>query len=275
VPGLAASAAELSPRALYLAAGIGGALVVLSPDARRAWTQPVDGRVVGIAWAPNPIRVAYVTRDAGGHRLRVVEGDGDGDRLADPDAGAARPSWRADTLAVAYAGADGRPRVLDLYRGLVLPVRGGCPGRVRAVAFAPSGGRLAWVTAAGLSVASPGGAPGVCAPARRGAAAAALAWLHPDDLLTAEEGADGASGAVRRFRLDAQGRPRSVNGWDVAGAPTALAAAPGGTEVAVAVRLAPRRNQVWIAAPPGSTGAAATREVALLTDGAVSTLSWR
>ena len=53
--GQAVSAAALSPRALYVAAGIGNSLVAMAPDGRRAWSHPAGGRVVAIAWAPDGI----------------------------------------------------------------------------------------------------------------------------------------------------------------------------------------------------------------------------
>src|SRR5207237_3853745 len=49
--GLRATAAALSPHALFVAAGIGRSLVALAPDGRRPWSQAAGGRVVAIAWA--------------------------------------------------------------------------------------------------------------------------------------------------------------------------------------------------------------------------------
>src|SRR5918911_5512720 len=50
IEGMAVTAAELSPRALYAAAGVGSALVALAPG-RRAWTHETGGRVIAIAWS--------------------------------------------------------------------------------------------------------------------------------------------------------------------------------------------------------------------------------
>ncbi len=58
--GLPVSAATLSPRALYVAAGIGNSLVAMAPSGRRAWSHPTAGSVTAIAWAPDGIQ----------HRLR-------------------------------------------------------------------------------------------------------------------------------------------------------------------------------------------------------------
>ena len=108
---LAATTAELSPNALFAAAGLGDSLVAMAPDGRRAWSAPTPGEVAAIAWAPNPIAVAYVVRRGTRHELRVIEGDGDDDRLVDPDVRPVRPAWRADTHALAYVGADCAARV--------------------------------------------------------------------------------------------------------------------------------------------------------------------
>ncbi len=78
------------------------------PDGRRAWSHPTPGPVVAAAWAPNPIVIAYVVRRGGANELHVIEGDGDRDQLVDADVAPVRPSWRADTQALAYVGRDGR-----------------------------------------------------------------------------------------------------------------------------------------------------------------------
>ena len=73
---LAATTAELSPNALFAAAGLGGALAAMAPDGRRAWSVPVPGEVAAIAWAPNPIAVAYVVRTARGTSCTSSRGTG-------------------------------------------------------------------------------------------------------------------------------------------------------------------------------------------------------
>jgi hypothetical protein len=105
--GLTASAAALSPHALYVAAGTGHSLVAMAPDGRKAWSHPAGGNVVAIAWAPDGLRIAYVVRH--GHRfaLRVIYGNGTHDARIDRSVRPVRPSWRADSLAFAYVGAGG------------------------------------------------------------------------------------------------------------------------------------------------------------------------
>jgi hypothetical protein len=146
--GQRATAAAISPHALYVAAGIGRALVAMAPDGRQAWSHPAGGSVVAIAWAPLGNRIAYVVHR--GHRLalHVIWGNGRNDRTIDRKVRAVRPSWRFDSLAFAYVGAGGRAVVYDLghrSRQLV-PVL----GPVTGVAFAPTGDSLAVETPGGM-----------------------------------------------------------------------------------------------------------------------------
>jgi hypothetical protein len=141
--GLSASAAALSPHALYIAVGIGRSLVAMAPDGRRAWSHPAGGPVVASAWAPDGLQIAYIVRD--GHRfvLHTIYGNGKNgtDRTIDRSVRSVTPSWRADSLALAYVGGGGKAVVYDLghRRHTVL----GSGGPVTSVAFAPTGSTLA------------------------------------------------------------------------------------------------------------------------------------
>ena len=135
------SAAELSPRALYAVVGVGSSLVALAPGRRHAWTHQTSGRVVAASWSPDGLKIAYVVRHRSGTQLRMIEGDGDHDRLLDSHVAPAKPSWRADSLAITYF----RPHhvvVLDFKRGVrsVAPLRR-LAGQNRAVS--PDGHRVA------------------------------------------------------------------------------------------------------------------------------------
>lgn len=141
---LPVTTATLSPHALYVAAGIGHSLVAMAPNGRRAWIHPVAGDVTGIAWAPSGLRIAYVVRTDGHTELRMIEANGLRDRLIDAAAGQAPPSWRADSLALAYVGAGGHAVVYDLaHASRRLVETGLCSGRIDKVLFAPSGPLLA------------------------------------------------------------------------------------------------------------------------------------
>jgi hypothetical protein len=141
VQGLRATAAALSPHALFVAAGIGRSLVALAPDGRRPWSQAARGRVVAIAWAPDAIRILYIVQTRRHFVLHVIWGNGKHDTTIDRSVRAVRPSWRADSLAFAYVGGGGRAIVYDLAhrsRHIV-----GHASTVTRVAFAPAGKRLA------------------------------------------------------------------------------------------------------------------------------------
>lgn len=144
--GLTAGAAALSPHALFIAAGIGRSLVAMAPDGRRAWSHPAGGKVVAIAWAPNGLRIAYTVRD--GHRfvLHTIYGNGKRgtDKVIDRSVRSVTPSWRADSLALAYVGAGGHAIVYDLAH-LSRDVLGR-PTGVTHVAFAPLGKALVVAT---------------------------------------------------------------------------------------------------------------------------------
>jgi hypothetical protein len=141
IEGLPVASAELSPHALYVGAGIGHTLVVMAPNGRRAWAHATGGDVAAISWAPGGLLIAYVVHTPHGFQLRLIEGDGDHDRLIDPSVRPVRPSWRADGLALAYVGAGGRAVVYDLaHRSrAAAPVASG----VTAVSYAPDGASLA------------------------------------------------------------------------------------------------------------------------------------
>lgn len=112
--GLPVSSASLSPHALYVAAGIGNSLVAMAPNGRRAWSDRAGGRVVEIAWAPYGNRIAYIVRTRHGLALHVIWGNGTNDAVIDRSVRAVLPSWRHDSLALAYLGAGGKIVVYDL-----------------------------------------------------------------------------------------------------------------------------------------------------------------
>jgi hypothetical protein len=141
--GLTVSAAALSPHALYVAAGIGKSLVAMAPDGRRAWSHAAGGEVEAISWAPDGLRIAYIVRTPRHLVLHVIWGNGTHDEIIDPSVrwGFNTPSWRADSLAIAYLGLGGQVLVYDLAHASrhVVRVRYGA----ERFAFAPSGDALA------------------------------------------------------------------------------------------------------------------------------------
>jgi hypothetical protein len=148
----AATAVALSPHALYVAAGIGHSLVAMAPSGRRAWSHPVRGRVVAISWAPNGLRIAYVVRAGRRLALHLIYGNGKNDRTIDRSVRLPHPSWRADSLAVAYVGEGGKGIVYDLAHERHR-IASSLPS-VAYVAFAPSGKTLAVASLKAASVAN-------------------------------------------------------------------------------------------------------------------------
>jgi hypothetical protein len=130
-----------SPRALFVLGWRGGELVAMEPSGRVRWSLARPARITAGRWAPGDgYRVAYL---AGG-TLRIVNGDGTGDR---PLAAAApvAPSWRAGGGHVlAYADTRARVRVVDVDSGVELS-RTPSLRHVRRLAWSPDGKRLAIV----------------------------------------------------------------------------------------------------------------------------------
>jgi hypothetical protein len=139
--------ASWSPSGLFVVAARHNELAALDPRGNLRWTLPRRA-VSRPRWAglQGDTRVAYVSHG----RLRVVAGDGTGDRAAG-GARAVAPAWRRGTRhVVAYV--DGRGRVAvydsDSRRVQFRVVR---PGAVRALGWS-RGGRLLIVTRDGLVV---------------------------------------------------------------------------------------------------------------------------
>lgn len=103
--------ASFSPNALFVVATEGRRVVALELDGDPRWTVTRSTPVADARWAPSPgFRVAY--RE--GTTLRVVAGDGTGDRLLAEDVAPVAPAWRPGEgrTVLAYASRDGRVRVV-------------------------------------------------------------------------------------------------------------------------------------------------------------------
>lgn len=147
--GQAATAVALSPHALYIAAGIGSSLVAMAPDGHQAWSHRAGGKVVAIAWRPDGLEIAYVVRRSHRLALHVIYGNGKNDRTIDRTVRAVRPTWRADSLALAYVSAGGKAIVYDLAHRSRHVASVAAP--VTHLAFEPSGTRLA-VSTTGVGI---------------------------------------------------------------------------------------------------------------------------
>jgi hypothetical protein len=105
---------------------------------------------VAIDWAPDGFRIAYIVHAGRRFVLHVIYGNGIHDRTIDRSVRPVTPSWRADSLAVAYVGGGGRAVVYDLAHKRHR-VSGAVLG-VTHVAFAPTGTALAVATPSSVLV---------------------------------------------------------------------------------------------------------------------------
>jgi hypothetical protein len=93
--------ASWSPHGLYAVATRGHELAAVEPDGTPRWTLTRPGHVELARWnGPDGFRIAYLE----GRALRVVDGDGTGDRFIAGAAAAVAPAWRSGPgHEVAYA----------------------------------------------------------------------------------------------------------------------------------------------------------------------------
>lgn len=104
--------ASFSPSARFVVATSGRRVVALEPDGDPRWSVTRPDPVADARWAPSPgFRVAYRAGDT----LRVVAGDGTGDRLLAENVAAVAPAWQPleGRTVLAYADAAGRVHVAD------------------------------------------------------------------------------------------------------------------------------------------------------------------
>jgi len=104
--------ASFSPSARFVVATRGRRVVALEPDGDPRWSVTQPDPVADARWAPSPgFRVAY----RAGNTLRVVAGDGTGDRLLAESVAEVAPAWQPleGRTVLAYADAAGRVQVAD------------------------------------------------------------------------------------------------------------------------------------------------------------------
>ena len=115
--------ASWSPHGLYLAAVHGNEIRALEPDGAVHWSVARPGRLAFPRWSdatPPCCRIAYLA----GRRLRVVNGNGTGDRLLAAGVLPVAPAWRPHTHVLAYANAGGAVRLVDADSGRLLETLG-------------------------------------------------------------------------------------------------------------------------------------------------------
>jgi hypothetical protein len=271
IEGMPVSAAELSPRALFAVVGIGSSLVTLAPGNRRPWVHETGGRVLAAAWSPDGLKIAYIVARRGADELRLIEGDGAPDRLLVRHVGPVRPSWRSDSLAVAYVDARGRGAAFDLSSGRrrTFDTRR-CGGAARGVVYDPLAPALALVSDHGVAVVRRWNRPPTCARFDLSASLVAEAWSRGQIVL-----------AVNRMpgssleRLSGTTLNEAAAGFGRFGL-SGLTAAPTGASLAVAVRRSPNMVDLGVVPrpEPGAKLRLNRRLLRIQAAGAVS-ISWR
>ena len=126
-----------SPHGLYLAAIRGHELRALEPNGNVHWSLARPGQLATPRWSFEGYRIAY----RAGDELRVVNGDGTGDRVLATRVASVAPSWRPATHVVAYVDATGDVRIVDADTKRLLR-RIHPSSRPEAVDWSPDGGRL-------------------------------------------------------------------------------------------------------------------------------------
>jgi hypothetical protein len=104
--------ASWSPNGLYVGVTSERRLAAVEPDGSVRWSLSRPQRVSQPRWFPRTgFRVAYRSGD----NLRVVAGNGMGDRLLARNVAPTAPAWRpGERHVLAYADGDGRVRVVDV-----------------------------------------------------------------------------------------------------------------------------------------------------------------
>jgi hypothetical protein len=139
--------ASWSPNGLYAAVARGNQLTAVEPDGDPRWSLTRPEAITGVRWSPDPgFRVAYI---AGGE-LRVVGGDGTGDRLLAPRVAPVAPAWRPGPRhLLAYFTPAGAVEVVNAdadRRLLRLPAASGAPVGLE---WSADGARLLVISSAG------------------------------------------------------------------------------------------------------------------------------
>jgi hypothetical protein len=109
--------ASWSPRGLFVVAWGDSQLVALEPDKTEGLRWSLSpGAVADARWAPSGFRIAY----RAGSSLRVVAGDGTGDRVLARDVLPVAPAWKpGERHVLAYADGEDRVTVVDVDTGQV------------------------------------------------------------------------------------------------------------------------------------------------------------
>jgi hypothetical protein len=131
--------ASWSPHGLFVAGVLHGReLVTLDPKGTVRWEKPHEERLAYPRWSYEGFRIAYLA----GSTLRVIVGNGTGDRLVGAADARVAPAWRPGTHEVAYLGENGWVRVVDADARKLLWRTPPGPDGIRALTWSDDGSRL-------------------------------------------------------------------------------------------------------------------------------------
>jgi hypothetical protein len=120
--------ATWSPRGLFVTAAEGRTLSALEPGGAPHWSLTAAARVSRPRWAPAGERIAYRS----GEELRIVAGDGTGDRLLARSTAPVAPAWSPwGDAGLAYASSDGTLRIVNSETAQVLAAATALPDLTR------------------------------------------------------------------------------------------------------------------------------------------------
>jgi hypothetical protein len=146
--------ASWSPHGKFAVVWRGRELTAVEPSGAVRWSLPAPAVVADARWAPGD---GFLLAYRSGGAVRLVAGDGTGDRRLAAARGGVAPAWRPDfSHTLAYADARGRVTVVDADTG-ERRWRGTPLADVRELLWSASGERLLAVTARRLVLYGAGG----------------------------------------------------------------------------------------------------------------------